>query len=180
MFARLFGFLLFVALCAAPAQAGNVFPPDGPCSVGDNIVYAGDGFKCQKGSAVPSGTIAFFALAACPSGWAMANGANGTVDLRGHFLRAWDAGRGVDPGRGLGTMQGDAIRNITGSVSLMHGGPSGFSGAFASSGSYSYSWWDGSAFRGYDNYFSFDASRMVPTAAENRPVNIALLACQKL
>ncbi|WP_338134030.1 phage tail protein [Yersinia kristensenii] len=39
-------------------------------------------------------------------------------DLRGDVIRGWDDGRGIDPGRGILTEQGDAIRNITGAFSL--------------------------------------------------------------
>jgi microcystin-dependent protein len=39
-------------------------------------------------------------------------------DLRGEFLRGWDNGRGVDSGRKIGSMQGDAMRNITGSFEV--------------------------------------------------------------
>jgi len=125
-------------------------------------------------------------LAACPDGWAMANGANGTIDLRGEFIRAWDAGRGLDSGRALGTVQGDAIRNITGKLGYVTGGwflwPNHgieTSGAFQNDG-----------VRGLLNTVpndntpvfsaSFDASRSVPTASENRPHNIALIACEKV
>ena len=37
--------------------------------------------------AAPSGLIGAFALTTCPSGWTAADGANGTPDLRGVFLR---------------------------------------------------------------------------------------------
>ncbi|MDR0703042.1 MAG: tail fiber protein [Azoarcus sp.] len=39
-------------------------------------------------------------------------------DLRGEFLRGWDNGRGIDPGRALGSFQADAMRNITGSFDV--------------------------------------------------------------
>ncbi len=34
-------------------------------------------------------------------------------DLRGNFIRGWDPGVGVDPGRGYGTIQGDELRSHT-------------------------------------------------------------------
>nr|WP_238149499.1 tail fiber protein [Arsenophonus endosymbiont of Aleurodicus floccissimus] len=37
-------------------------------------------------------------------------------DLRGEFIRGWDAGRKVDNGRKILSVQGDAIRNITGRI----------------------------------------------------------------
>ena len=94
-------------------------------------------------------------------------------DLRGEFIRGWDDGRNVDTGRAILTNQGDAIRNITGTIADSYNGTGlGASGAFkigvrgeipALAGS-------GSA-RASD--FTFDASIQVPTANENRPRNIA-------
>lgn len=85
---------------------------------------------------VPSGTVLYFAGQTAPAGWLKANGAAvsrtayaalfaaiGTTygagdtrstfnlpDLRGEFLRGWDDGRGVDPGRGFGFGQADDVR----------------------------------------------------------------------
>lgn len=42
-------------------------------------------------------------------------------DMRGEFPRIWDGGRGVDAGRTLLSAQGDAIRNITGTLNLRPG-----------------------------------------------------------
>lgn len=52
-----------------------------------------------------SGQYSFFNRATCPPGWIAADGANGTVDLRGEFIRGLDSGRGVDAGRVLGSEQ---------------------------------------------------------------------------
>lgn len=72
--------------------------------------------------------------------------------------------------RGVGTFQGDAIRNITGSFRSVYGITEGaFSGA--SNGT-------GLNFSGSANswgFVSFDASRVVPTATRNRVENIAVL-----
>ena len=87
-------------------------------------------------------------------------------DLRGLFLR----GHGGDSAA-LGVRQGDAIRNIKGQITgngLMSGGATG---PF-------YSWYTqnfGIGNGAYDkNGVAFDASRVVPTAEENRPVNTAV------
>lgn len=150
---------------------------------------------------VPAGAVMNFAMSTPPSGWIKANGAAvsrttyaalfaaiGTTfgagdgsttfnvpDLRGEFQRGWDDGRGVDTGRVFGSAQGDAIRNITGSVGIRAVGATP-SGAFSSTSGGLYYVNGGS----YGTLIpDFDASRQVPTAAENRPRNIALLTCIK-
>jgi putative tail fiber protein len=164
-------------------------------------------------SSVPSGTVFHFAGQTAPAGWLKANGAAvsrtayaalfaaiGTTygagdgrstfnlpDLRGEFIRGWDDGRGIDRGRALGSAQGDAIRNITGSIDT--GGQGGHqlfdeataTGALAISRRQWKAWTsDTQDGRSNPAAFDFDASRVVPTAAENRPRNIALLACIKI
>lgn len=49
--------------------------------------------------------MAYFNSTTCPKGWSSANGSNGTVDLRGEFIRGLDNGRGIDPGRTLASLQ---------------------------------------------------------------------------
>ena len=93
-------------------------------------------------------------------------------DMRGEFPRIWDDGRGVDSGRTLLSAQGDATRNITGSLNGVVNYQSGAAtGAFTnpSSGN-SVNLITGQSGVGNPN---FDASRVVPTANENRPRNIA-------
>lgn len=144
------------------------------------------------------GEVVFFARKTAPAGFLECNGASlnrstysllfnaiGTVfgsnnsttfklpDLRGEFIRPWDNGRGVDSGRVFGSRQGDAIRNFAGRLGeMLHSDD--VSGPF------------------YERYFqgdrnfpggqlrsgnvSFDPSRVVPTASENRPRSVALLA----
>lgn len=130
---------------------------------------------------------AYFDTTTCPDGWVPANGANGTRDLRGQFVRGWDNGRGIDSGRAMGSTQGDAIRNIRGYIDIRRT-QSGNETANA----------DGRLFTRSGNSMStsdrlshtasngtggaryyLDASRVVPTANENRPVNVALLACRQ-
>ena len=104
----------------------------------------------------------------------MANLPNATVN--GEFLRQ------ATSGRTLGSSQGDAIRNITGSTNFasdsngtMGVGPgNSISGAFFGSGSPNINIGDSSGSRAGFNILNFDASRVVPTATENRPVNIAV------
>lgn len=89
-------------------------------------------------------------------------------DLRGCFIR----GLGGNSAE-IGVVQGDAIRNITGSTTNVMAEGSVASGAF----SYLRT---GSATTGTGDTddrgtISFDASRVVPTANENRPKNMAFL-----
>lgn len=94
-------------------------------------------------------------------------------DLRGEFIRGLDAGRGVDNGRVALSGQGDAIRNITGGFLMTVGFSDKIfpSGAFAAESGYKGAAgedWNGSL-------VTFDPSRVVPVANENRPRNIAFL-----
>lgn len=153
-------------------------------------------------SGVPVGTIEYFAMATPPAGYLKADGAavgrdtyqelfaaigtqfgqgdGGTTfnlpDLRGEFIRGWDNGRNADADRIFGSAQEDAIRNITGTISA------GFADAStANEGAFCNAVQTGAYGYGSSTHFKsdFDASRVVPTAAENRPRNIALLACIK-
>jgi len=91
------------------------------------------------GNFLPAGTVQLFAMNIIPSGWLECNGAaisratyaqlfntigttygagDGSItfnipDMRGQFARGWDNGRGVDPGRVLGSQQAPANQNHT-------------------------------------------------------------------
>jgi microcystin-dependent protein len=171
--------------------------------------------KIDPQSALPSGAVTAFAGVAAPTGWLLCDGSavsratyaalfsvigttygsgNGSTtfnlpDLRGEFIRGLDNGRGVDSGRALGTSQGDATRNITGSWRTHSGSfdgrnfaVGGTGGAYASQVSSAFgtadSWQTSSTNRNFTEV-TFDASRVVPTASENRPRNVALLYCIK-
>ena len=110
--------------------------------------------------------------------------------MRGEFIRGWDNGRGADPGRALASLQMDAIRNISGSFSGVSGsGNNAYSWGFAPglNGAFNVNY-DGGTYNRYGGAYgaangstvTFDASRIVPTAPDNRPRNVALLACMKL
>lgn len=95
-----------------------------------------------------------------------------TPDYRGVFLR----GLGGNS-TSLGELQNDAIRNITGSFMVAgngndHGLGQPQSGAFYQSWRTSGSEWGNNGTPYYMTYF--DASRVVPVAVENRPVNKAV------
>lgn len=150
---------------------------------GDVWVGMGGGGSVQR----VSGEIAAFALSACPEGWSEYTLA------RGRFLRGIDNGAGNDPDgtRTAGATQGDAIRNITGSIvgvegegnkAYQWGFKPGTNGAFAVAQTHTnYNTYGGMYVPngGNGHTAQFDASRVVPTAAENRPKNVAVLYCIK-
>lgn len=102
-------------------------------------------------------------------------------DAEGYFMRAFDAAGTRDPSRVFGSKQRDAIRNIVGQLS--RGDACGFT-----ADSYPGTDLTGPFFKGKSPKPSivsatttagaldigFDVSRVVPTAAENRPINLAL------
>ena len=148
------------------------------------LAYLGLG----EGSALPVGVPVPWPSATPPTGWLKCNGAafsaeeypelakvyptNKLPDLRGEFIRGWDDGRGIDTNRSLLSSQGDTIRNIIGAlVDVRFNTYPSDSGVFTTSviGDAS----SDSIKGGYAKRVTFDASRVVPTANENRPRNIA-------
>lgn len=118
---------------------------------------------------VPAGAAVAFNLAACPTGWIPANGASGTPDLRGYFVRGLDTSGLIDPGRVRNTIQQDQVQDHGHSVS---GGTK--SGSFDS------------GFAGGGNSVAGGSSTIVvgnPNSGnhgtETRPKNNALLYCIK-
>jgi len=152
-----------------------------------------------------AGMVVAFPLTSAPTGFLKCNGAavsrtsysalfsaigtifgtgNGSTtfnlpDLRGDVIRGWDDGRGVDSGRALGSLQLDALQNITGTLR------SGSRGSFGSSNSGAFSAPYGSSLHGSGTNFSssssvdFDASLVVRTSDETRARNSALTLCIK-
>lgn len=129
-----------------------------------------------------------------PPGWAKCNGwhfdrrkyprlaaayPSGILpDIRGEYIRGWDDGRGVDPGREILSWQGDAIRNIWGCLETFMTGATHqniSSGAFSASvnsiGAYQTGSWSG----GSHQKLIFDAAKHVPIAHENRVRSLAFL-----
>lgn len=106
-------------------------------------------------------------------------------DLRGEFLRSWDDGRGVDSGRSFGSEQLDATQRVVGKFRMAHASglvsqaTAGFVNPFEGTDGAS-AWRDQIESPGSGFYaMEFDNSRSARTASENRPRNIALLACIK-
>jgi len=135
----------------------------------------------QTSADIPSGMYAPFKGPTCPSGWLPADGTNGTADLRGQFVRGWSNGSTTDSGRVLGSAQGDAIRNITGALASSYNPWNNVvpSGAFTTNSATPNIV---STTNGTGYFFNevFNASLVVPTANEDRPVNVALLYCYKI
>ncbi|BBF84871.1 phage tail fiber protein [Aquitalea magnusonii] len=140
---------------------------------------------------VPAGHVSFFARSSAPPGYLKANGAAlsrsayanlfaaiGTTfgagdgastfnlpDLRGEFVRGFDDGRSVDPGRLFGSAQADELRS--------HYHEYRFVGSASSSTPDDYVSQGGSWPR------NFPGSTGRTGGIETRPRNIALLACIK-
>lgn len=117
---------------------------------------------------VPSGAVMAFNLSACPAGWSAANGSGGTVNLVGYFIRGLDTSGVVDPGgRALGSVEAHAVQNHTHSISpgsaLVGGGP------YLGGGSIAF----------VPGTLSVGSMNSGNAATETRPVNVALLYCQK-
>lgn len=138
---------------------------------------------------LPVGSPVPWPQVAAPGGWFKCNGAEfDTVrfprlaaaypsgflpDLRGEFIRGWDDARGVDPGRVILTVQGDAIRNLAGYIPCT--APAGFeqyvNGVLYGMGMPHGGGSSASQNQGYG--IGLNAALAVPTAAENRPRNIS-------
>lgn len=87
-------------------------------------------------------------------------------DARGEFIRAWDDGRGVDSGRGIGSNQADGIASHTHPVAGLVGTSN--QGIAA-----------GGSFTGSGGSVGTSATAQIGGLAETRPRNIPLLACIK-
>lgn len=145
---------------------------------------------------VPSGAIQAFAMSTPPTGWLSCDGSAvsrttyatlyglvGTLygsgdgsttfnlpDLRGEFIRGWDAGRGVDSGRTFGSSQADELKahrhsyNTNGGTST-GGGDNGIARVGGSAGSPT---------------FGYPPGGINETGGtETRPRNVAMLYCIK-
>ena len=162
--------------------------PFGDIKLDGTVQKALENLGLGEGSALPVGVPVPWPSATPPTGWLKCNGAafsaeeypelakayptNKLPDLRGEFIRGWDDGRGIDTNRSLLSSQGDAIRNIIGAlVDVRFNTYPSDSGVFTTSviGDAS----SDSIKGGYAKRVTFDASRVVPTANENRPRNIA-------
>jgi hypothetical protein len=91
-------------------------------------------------------------------------------ELRAEYIRGYDNNRGIDSGRTLGSWQQDAIRNIIGSITnVQTQGNTTTSGAF----SFTQTGSGDSSGSSPAGTVALDASKVVPTATENRTRNVA-------
>ena len=183
----------------SPALTGTPTAPTAPAGT-NNTQIATTAFV--NTNSIPTATIIIQPINNIPSGFLECNGAAlsrtayadlfaviGTTygagdgsttfsipDSRGEFIRGLDNGRGIDLNRNIASAQGDAIRNMTGTIKMSNpnqGGTGVFSNT-STAGADANSWGGGSCAT-----VIFDASTVVPTANEARPRNIAMMYCIK-
>ncbi|ENL9650502.1 phage tail protein [Escherichia coli] len=172
--------------------------PFGDIKSDGSVKTALENLGLGEGSALPVGVPVPWPSATPPTGWLKCNGAvfsaeeypelakayptNKLPDLRGEFIRGWDDGRGIDAGREILSAQGDAIRNITGTFGNGQTEANAAisfntaSGVFVSQSALRNTIGNTTIIPNTPNnphLVNFDASRVVPTASENRPRNIA-------
>ena len=153
--------------------AGNSLVP-----VGTVIWFAGNrppfGFLRCNGNAINDGNTTFVGnyIDMSPIGTVDTSALyaiiGGTIpDIRGEFVRGWDDGKGTDSGRGIRTLQGDQMQQHNHNYTYRTGQ------------------WNGETSNERSNAWhstqSQETSNVGGTSnnSENRPRNIALLACIK-
>lgn len=127
-------------------------------------------------TAAPQGLVAFFRKSSCPTGWHALDGTGGYPDYRGYFVRSLNtSGSGWDQLRTLGSTQTDQMHDHqhgignnfgnTGQIPTLGGGGSTYIGVLSCAGG-----------NCADTQTVKNGGNL---GTENRPVNIALLACEK-
>lgn len=154
--------------------------------------------------ASPPGAVMPFARSTAPTGWLKANGAAvsrstynvlfaavGTVfgagdgsttfnlpDMRGEFVRGLDDGRGIDPGRAIGTTQVDAMKSHSHRDNFAFGGAA--NGTPFNSSAYTKTYYGSGAIEVDGSGTSNGLSTAAVGGTETRPHNVALLYCIKV
>jgi hypothetical protein len=187
-------------------RAYDIVPSDGSVTTAKLITEI-------QNALLPTGAVMSFYRTTAPSGWLVCDGTAipaqftalialvgpNTPNLQGQFIRGLTTNTSTasrDPLSAsrvnqIGSVQGDAIRNITGTLSGVSGATSlaynwGFKPGTTGAIDVPYSQAPYNVYAGAYNpsggvgfAANLDASLVVPTAPENRPVNIALLYCIK-
>lgn len=109
------------------------------------------------------------------SGWAHTTG----TSVDGNSTSRTAAAAGGATGNHVGTLQGDAIRNITGVLDFVGGGGLSGSGAFSTPHAY-YNQITAGVIASQPGGANFDASLVVPTGANTRPNNAAVMSIIKI
>lgn len=148
----------------------------------------------QTTGSVPPGTVILYGHSSVPMGYLACNGAtisrnvysalflaiqitygsgDGSTtfilpDLRGEFIRGWDNSRGIDSGRGIGTVQASGLLEHTHTVGNF------VSFDFGSSGTH-----NGPHFTSATGQGTKTTSGASGGISENRPRNVALHYCIK-
>jgi microcystin-dependent protein len=149
-----------------PVPAGSIFYHAGSS--------APTGYLIANGSAVSKDTYfkLFNALGGLSSPYGQTGQTFNLPDLRGEFIRALDAGRGVDAGRTLGSVQSSSFASHT------HNYVDTYYREFAGTGGNGPG--EGSARQDFDNYdYNYDRTTAATGSNETRPRNIALIAIIK-
>lgn len=180
--------------------------PSKPTARGNLDVYSKQEVIDLINNMQPAGEVAPFATSLVPSGWLECNGAtvsrttysrlfnaigtrfgagNGSTtfqlpDLRGEFIRGWDAGRGLDTGRVLGSVQGDQNRLHSHSINDPgHSHTTQLARELMARGSNAV--YGDESMQGFDNPVTNHVSTGIRINAdggnESRPRNVALLYC---
>lgn len=179
---------------ASPAFTGTPTAPTAAAGTNTTQIATTAFAKAEAASAVPVGSVQYFALSSAPAGWLKANGALvsrttyanlfaaiGTVfgagdgsttfalpDLRGEFIRGVDDGRGIDTGRALGSAQGSQMQSHN------HTLPGNIVERSTSS---SLVWAVAGGSSAGPITSSMGLAGGTENGSENRPRNVALLAC---
>ena len=140
----------------------------------------------RNSQTIPAWWVIAFALNECPSWWRAADWRDiNTPDLRGIFIRwannfwTWENNRDLDRLNSWSwilTYQWDAIRNIEWALGHVERTVRDISWAFKQ---WNNMFWVRSPNYWVSTWIYFDASRVVPTWADNHPKNIALIYCIK-
>jgi hypothetical protein len=158
----------------------NIITPDGAnlntvAGASAILFYKGAGIwqiLSYSGGSVPTGMVAMFNLANCPSGWSYANGSGGLADLRGRYARGYDNGAGINVGPVVGALQsdqlGDHAHQTESKTAIYSGGGVAFDAFFIGGGA------------GPGSNYPTSNPITGNHGPETRPYTTVLLPCQKL